>query len=196
MRQVVCERPNLFRPLEVPEPRAVPGYTLIRIRRIGICGTDIHAFHGRQPYFSYPRVLGHELAGTIAEIGEAEALATGLRPGDAVSVIPYLHCGECAACRSGRTNCCTRLEVLGVHTDGGMVEVLAVPVTHVFPAVGLTLDQAAVLEPLAIGAHAVRRSGIGPGQTALVVGAGPIGLGVMAFAKRRGARVIAMDISG
>jgi threonine dehydrogenase-like Zn-dependent dehydrogenase len=196
MKRITCQAPGRFVADDVPEPARRTGEVLVRIRRVGICGTDIHAFHGRQPYFTYPRVLGHELAGTIADIGDAEARATGLRTGDAVSVIPYLHCGECAACRSGRTNCCARLQVLGVHTDGGMVEVLAVPTTQVFPAAGLTLDQAAVLEPLAIGAHAVRRSGIGPGQTALVVGAGPIGLGVMAFAKRRGARVIAMDISG
>ncbi|MCL6516316.1 zinc-binding alcohol dehydrogenase family protein [Alicyclobacillus sp.] len=195
MKQIVCHEPGTFRRVEVPAPTRRPGCALVRIRRIGICGTDIHAFHGRQPYFTYPRVLGHELAGEILDIAPEDANAPHIQPGALVSVIPYLHCGECAACRAGRTNCCSRLQVLGVHTDGGMAEILSVPVTHLFPAAGLGPDQAAVIEPLAIGAHAVRRSEISSGQTALVIGAGPIGLGVMAFAKRRGARVVAMDIS-
>jgi 2-desacetyl-2-hydroxyethyl bacteriochlorophyllide A dehydrogenase len=193
MKGIVCEEIGAFRLRDdLPEPSAGPGEAVVRILRVGICGTDMHAFKGNQPYFTYPRILGHELAGTIEWIGGNEG---GLREGDQVAVIPYLHCGTCVACRKGRTNCCVNMRVLGVHTDGGMRERIAVPVTHLVKTDGLTLDQTAVLEPLAIGAHAVRRSGAGAGETALVIGAGPIGLGVAAFAKFAGARVIAMDLS-
>ncbi|SFI69376.1 2-desacetyl-2-hydroxyethyl bacteriochlorophyllide A dehydrogenase [Paenibacillus sp. UNC496MF] len=192
MKAIVCEQIEQFKWIELEEPAFEPGEAVVRIKRIGICGTDLHAFKGNQPYFTYPRILGHELSGIIERIGDNEA---GLREGDRVSVIPYLHCGACIACRNGKTNCCTQMRVLGVHTDGGMRERMSVPVTHLISANDLTLDQAAVIEPLSIGAHAVRRSELKPGETALVIGAGPIGLGVMAMAKQRGARVIAMDMN-
>ncbi|TFE22744.1 zinc-binding alcohol dehydrogenase family protein [Cohnella luojiensis] len=192
MQAIVCEEIGRFKISEFPEPSYVEGEAIVRIKRIGICGTDLHAFKGNQPFFTYPRVLGHELAGLIERIGDNEA---GLAAGDQVSVIPYLHCGKCIACRNGKTNCCTSMKVLGVHVDGGMRELISVPVTHLIRTNGLTLDQSAVLEPLSIGAHAVRRSGLLKGETALVIGGGPIGLGVMAFAKYAGARVIAMDIN-
>ncbi|MFK7696081.1 zinc-binding alcohol dehydrogenase family protein [Paenibacillus sp. HJGM_3] len=192
MKGIVCERVEELRYVELPEPTAPgPDEVVVRIRRIGICGTDLHAYRGRQPFFTYPRVLGHELAGTVETMGSA---VSGLAVGDTVSIVPYLHCGTCIACRRGRTNCCVSLQVLGVHVDGGMRERLVVPASHVLRAGGLTLDQAAMLEPLSIGAHAVRRSGLAAGDVALVIGAGPIGLGVMAFAKHRGATVIAMDV--
>lgn len=193
MKGIVCEGADSFRLREdLPEPEMKPGEAIVRIRRTGICGTDLHAYKGNQPFFVYPRILGHELAGVIEQIGDN---AEGLRAGDQVSVIPYMHCGRCIACRRGKTNCCTSMKVLGVHIDGGMRERIAVPATHLIQTEGLTLDETAVLEPLAIGAHAVRRSRIQPGDTALVIGAGPIGLGVMAFAKYAGASVIAMDVN-
>lgn len=193
MKGIVCEDIGVLRLRDdLPEPAAGPGKAVVRIRRVGICGTDMHAYKGNQPYFTYPRILGHELAGTIEQIGDG---ADGLREGDQAAIIPYLHCGTCIACRRGRTNCCAKLRVLGVHTDGGLRERIAVPVTHLIKTDGLSLDQTAVLEPLAIGAHAVRRSGAGHGDTVLVIGAGPIGLGAAAFAKLAGARVIAMDLS-
>jgi len=192
MKGIVCDRVGLLRMRDdLPEPEPKPGEAVVRIRRVGICGTDYPAFAGRQPYFTYPRILGHELSGTIEWIGDNEA---ELSPGDAVGIIPYLHCGTCIACRQGKTNCCANLRVMGVHVDGGLREFVSVPVTHLLKADGLSFDQAAMLEPLAIGAHAVRRSGVGEGQTALVIGAGPIGLGVMVFAKLAGARVLAMDV--
>ncbi|MNJ45797.1 putative L-galactonate oxidoreductase [compost metagenome] len=137
-------------------------------------------------------MLGHELAGTIEALDEN---SYGLSVGDQVSIIPYIHCGECIACRSGKTNCCVSMRVFGVHIDGGMRERIAVPISHLIKTEGLTLDQAAMLEPLAIGAHAVRRSGLKAGETALVIGAGPIGLGIMALAKALGGKVIAMDVN-
>ncbi|KRE44805.1 zinc-binding alcohol dehydrogenase family protein [Paenibacillus sp. Soil522] len=191
MRAIVCEQIDQLRLVEQEEPALQPGTAIVRIRRIGICGTDLHAYKGNQPFFNYPRVLGHELAGIVEQIDDPQGR---VKAGDQVSVIPYMHCGICIACRNGKTNCCTDMKVLGVHIDGGMREQIAVPVTHLLVTNELTLDQAAVLEPLSIGAHAVRRSGLGAGETALVIGSGPIGLGVMAFAKHRGARVIAMDI--
>lgn len=192
MKGIVCEEINLLKLVEVEEPSVQAGEALVRIRRIGICGTDLHAYKGNQPFFTYPRVLGHELAGIVEEVRDADS---GLKPGDQVSIIPYMHCGTCIACRRGKTNCCTDMKVLGVHMDGGMRELIAVPTSHLIKTDGLTLDQTAALEPFAIGAHAVRRSELGQGETALVIGAGPIGLGVMAFAKHRGARVIAMDMN-
>lgn len=192
MLGIVCEEIEKFKLVELSEPSFVEGEALVRIRRIGICGTDLHAFKGNQPFFSYPRILGHELAGIIEQIGNNEA---GYSAGDQVSIIPYMHCGQCVACRNGKTNCCTSMKVLGVHIDGGMRELISVPITHLIQTNGLTLDQAAVLEPLSIGAHAVRRSGLVKGETALVIGGGPIGLGVIAFAKYAGANVIAMDIN-
>lgn len=180
MKGIVCEEPHSFKlkDYEIPVPKE--GEALVRIRRVGICGTDLHAFTGNQPYFTYPRILGHELSGIIESIGRN---VYGLERGDQVSVIPYIQCGSCIVCRNGKTNCCTDMKVLGVHADGGMRQWMCVPADHLLKAEGLTLDQAAVIEPLSIGAHAVRRSRIKEGETALVIGAGPIGFGVMSFAK-------------
>lgn len=191
MRAIVCEQIDQLKLVEQEEPALQPGTAVVRIRRIGICGTDLHAYKGNQPFFTYPRVLGHELAGVVEQIDDSNGI---VRIGDQVSIIPYMHCGDCIACRNGKTNCCTDMKVLGVHSDGGMRELIVVPVTHLLVTNELTLDQAAVLEPLSIGAHAVRRAALQAGETVLVIGSGPIGLGVMAFAKHRGARVIAMDI--
>ncbi|WP_127530210.1 zinc-binding alcohol dehydrogenase family protein [Paenibacillus kobensis] len=178
---------------DLPEP--VPGAdeAVVRIRRVGICGTDMHAYRGNQPFFTYPRIIGHELSGIVEQAGSA--VRHGIQTGDPVAVIPYLHCGECVACRSGKTNCCVSMRVLGVHADGGLCERIVVPATHLIKTDGLSFDQAAMLEPLAIGAHAVRRSRVMRGETVLVIGAGPIGLGVMASAKAAGANVIAMDVN-
>ena len=163
---------------------------LVRLRRAGVCGTDLHIFEGTQPYFEYPRIIGHELAGEIAEVG-----AGGLfRPGQQVAIIPYLSCGACVACRRGKTNCCQRLSVLGVHRDGGMADYVSVPEANVIAAGDVGLDQAAMVEFLAIGAHAVGRGAVERGDRVLVVGAGPIGIACMIFAKLRGAAVTALDM--
>ncbi|KAB8130776.1 zinc-binding alcohol dehydrogenase family protein [Gracilibacillus oryzae] len=191
MQMIVCEEPGSLTKKNTEAPVANSGEAIIRIKRIGICGTDIHAFKGNQPFFHYPRVLGHELAGIIDWIEES---TSSIKKGDQVTIIPYLECGKCAACKSGKTNCCTQMKVLGVHLDGGMCEQLAVPVDHLIKTNGLSLDETAVIEPLSIGAHAIRRSGIQKGDHVLVIGSGPIGLGVMLFAKQEGATVIAMDI--
>ncbi|SFL38582.1 hypothetical protein SAMN03159341_105390 [Paenibacillus sp. 1_12] len=190
MKSIVCVQPNEFKMIELEPPVMGQGEALVQIRRIGICGTDLHAYRGNQPFFEYPRILGHELSGTILQSASSD-----FQMGDQVAIIPYLECGSCIACRNGKTNCCTQMKVLGVHTDGGMREIISVPISHLIKTEGISLDQAALLEPLSIGAHAVRRSGLQQGELALVIGAGPIGLGVMVLAKQRGAKVIAMDIN-
>lgn len=193
MRQVVLEQPGRFSGVVdavPPEPRA--DEALVRVHRVGVCGTDWHAFRGEQPYFTYPRILGHELG---VEIVAAPPDGGGLKPGDRCAVEPYLSCGECDACRAGKYNCCERLRVLGVHTDGGMRELLAVPAGRLHKSERLSLDQLALVETLGIGAHAVARSGLTAGEEALVVGAGPIGLSVVQFARAAGGRVRVLETS-
>lgn len=189
MRAILCKNPGELEIVERPLPQRKPGEALVRIRRIGVCGTDMHIYQGNQPYFVYPRVMGHELSG---EIVEAERGST-LKPGDPVYIVPYLHCGHCIACRAGKTNCCMSLKVLGVHIDGGMCEYLALPETHLFKADGITLDEAAMVEFLSIGAHAVARARVSRGERVLVVGSGPIGVGVSLFAGLQGAEVTVID---
>ncbi len=189
MLTVVCESPGTLRAVERPVPEPAPGEVLLRVRRVGVCGTDLHIYGGRQPYLTYPRVMGHELSATVAEAPRGSRLA----PGDAVLVMPYLSCGRCVACRVGRTNCCVELQVLGVHRDGAFAEYLSVPEPFVHKVEGVTLDQAAMVEFLAIGAHAVRRAQVQEGHRVLVVGAGPIGMGAILFSRMRGASVVALD---
>lgn len=188
MKALVCTAPNAARIEDRPAPQAGEGQVLLRMRRVGICGTDYHIFDGSQPFFTYPRLIGHELAG---EVVEAPA-DSDLTPGQIVTVNPYIACGTCVACRRGRPNCCARISVLGVHADGGMAEFLAVPVGSIVTTDGLTVDQAAMVEFLAIGAHAVRRAAIEPGTRVLVTGAGPIGIGCALFARIAGAASVTL----
>jgi 2-desacetyl-2-hydroxyethyl bacteriochlorophyllide A dehydrogenase len=189
MKKIVCESPGSLHMVEGPVPVPGEGEVLIRVRRIGLCGTDMHIFRGTQPFLQYPRVMGHELSGEVV----AAPADAGLAPGDQVYVMPYLSCGKCVACRKGKTNCCTNIQVLGVHRDGGMAEYLSIPAQFVFQTEGISLDDAALLEFLAIGAHAVKRGAVGTGQHVLVVGAGPIGVAVALFAHLKGAQVTVLD---
>lgn len=191
MKVLSCISPGEFAYQQVSNPILSDGRATVKIKRIGICGTDLHAFEGTQPYFSYPRILGHELAGEIIEIGENPEFAIG----DLVTIMPYFSCGACVACRNQKPNCCQKISVFGVHEDGGMREYVTVPVSSLIKKEGLKLEQLAMAEPFAIGAHGVRRAGVKPGQVVLVMGAGPIGLGLMEFARIAGATVIAMDIN-
>ena len=191
MKSVVCEKPWQLKMKEMDLPGVKPGEALIRVRRVGICGTDLHAFKGEQPYFNYPRVLGHEISGEVAQVGKN---SYGLKQGDPVAIIPYLECGKCVACRMGKTNCCTRLNLFGIQRDGGMSEYLSVPLDHLIKSEKLNLDQLAMAECLSIGAHVVRRAQIEKGEFALIIGTGPIGMAVMQSAREAGAKVMAMDI--
>jgi 2-desacetyl-2-hydroxyethyl bacteriochlorophyllide A dehydrogenase len=165
---------------------------VVRVRRIGICGTDLHAFKGDQPFFSYPRILGHELG---VEVVSVASDVSDVKPGMICAVEPYLNCGVCIACRRGRPNCCVQLKVLGVHTDGGMRELITVPAAKLHPSRTLTLEQLALVETLGIGAHGVERASLQPGEFTLVIGAGPIGLAVIQFATLAGAKVIVLDVN-
>jgi 2-desacetyl-2-hydroxyethyl bacteriochlorophyllide A dehydrogenase len=193
MRTVVLDRPGDLRLIDMAAP-ATPGpdAALVRVRRVGVCGTDVHAWRGEQPFFTYPRILGHELA--------VEVVATGIdvrniKAGDRCAVEPYLNCGTCRPCRTSRQNCCEHLQVLGVHRDGGMREMVEVPARKLHPSSRLSDDELALVETLSIGAHAVRRAQLQPDDEVLVLGAGPIGLGVAAFAQAGAARVYVADVN-
>ena len=190
MKTLICTEPHHLEYGESPVPVAGKGETLLKIERIGICGTDLHAYEGTQPYFNYPRILGHELAATIVETDAPDFTA-----GEAVTIIPYFNCGTCIACRMGKPNCCAAIKVFGVHIDGGMREYVTVPNYSLLKSRGLGFDELALVEPLAIGAHGVRRAAVTKGEYVLVMGAGPIGLGTMEFARIAGAQVIALDIN-
>jgi 2-desacetyl-2-hydroxyethyl bacteriochlorophyllide A dehydrogenase len=191
MNTLVCTSPGSFDYQQAEGPLLKKDHTIVRIRRIGVCGTDLHAFEGTQPFFDYPRILGHELAGEIVETDGADNFSVG----EYVTFIPYFNCGECVACNSGKPNCCRTLKVFGVHIDGGMSEYVQVPSYALVHGDGLSFDALALVEMLSIGAHGVKRSGIVPGEFVLVTGAGPIGLGTMEFARIAGARVIALDVN-
>lgn len=191
MKILTCTTPGTFEYSIGEKPALTKGNAIIKIKRIGICGTDLHAYEGTQPFFSYPRVLGHELAGELVEFDDAP----GFEVGEAVSFIPYFNCGECVACRMGKPNCCAKMQVCGVHVHGGMAEYISVHSRYILHGEGLSYDEIALVEPLAIGAHGIRRAGVESGEFVLVIGAGPIGLGTMEFARIAGGKVIALDIN-
>jgi 2-desacetyl-2-hydroxyethyl bacteriochlorophyllide A dehydrogenase len=192
MKSVVCSAPHSISVETRPAATRAEGDVLVQINRAGICGTDYHIYEGLHPFLKYPRVIGHELSGTVVEVSNGSKFAVGTQ----IVINPYIACGTCHACKIGKPNCCMNIAVLGVHRDGGMCDLISIPERNVIPANGLTLDEAATVEFLAIGAHAVRRSGVGKGSTALVVGAGPIGLGAAIFAQIAGAAVTLVDRDG
>lgn len=193
MHTLVLDEPGRFSLIDTSEP-ATPGQgeALIRVRCIGVCGTDIHAFRGEQPYFSYPRILGHELGAEVVAVGGG---VTNVKPGDRCAVEPYMTCGDCPPCRAGKTNCCQQLKCLGVQTDGGMRERIIVPADKLHQSDKLDFDTLALVETLGIGKHAVDRAAPSKGDRVAVIGLGPIGLTVATFAKVAGADVIGIDLS-
>ncbi len=192
MKYIVCKKPGVFEYLEKEAPKKKVGEALVKIHRVGICGTDLHAYSGNQAFFSYPRILGHELAATVLEI---EANHQDLKVGDPVAILPYMACQHCQACIQGKTNCCENMQVLGVHTDGGMQEIISIPSAFLLPAPHLSLDEIALIEPLSIAFHALRRAGLQKGEHVLVIGCGPIGVGILKLAQAQGATVVAMDVN-
>ncbi len=192
MKALQLEKPEQWRAIDVPAPNAPgPGEALVRVRRIGICGTDISGYLGKMPFFSYPRIPGHELGVEVQAVGSG---VLRVKAGDRCSVEPYMNCERCYACQRGHTNCCENLKVLGVMMDGGMTEQMVLPARKLHPANKLTTDQCALVETLAIGCHAVNRGNPKAGENVLVVGAGPIGLSVLEFVKLSGAKAIVMDM--
>jgi len=193
MKAIQLEKPESFRRIEIPEP-AAPGplEALVRIHRIGICGTDYAGYIGKMPFFSYPRIPGHELGVEVIAVGDK---VTGVAPGDHCSVEPYINCQKCYACRRGHTNCCEGHMTLGVMCDGGMCERMLLPARKLHVSRKLTFEQLALVETLAIGCHAINRANPQPGDHVLVIGAGPIGLSVVEFSKLSGAKTIVMDMN-
>lgn len=190
MDVVICQRPGTLVVEQRPVPTPAPNEVLLRVRRVGMCGTDMHIFRGAQPFLTYPRVMGHEFSGEVVKSPEGSSLG----PGEPVYVVPYLSCGQCSACRKRRPNCCKALEVLGVHRDGALAQYVCVPEQFVFSARGVTLNDAAMIEFLAIGAHAVWRGGVASDQRVLVCGSGPIGIACALFSKLRGSEVTVIDL--
>ncbi|HCN28298.1 MAG TPA: L-iditol 2-dehydrogenase [Verrucomicrobiales bacterium] len=193
MRALTLAGKEDFEWTTLPEPAAPgPGQALVAIRAIGICGTDISGWRGRMPFITCPRILGHELGVEVLATGEDVA---HLRAGDRCSVEPYLECGACHSCSRGKTNCCESLEVLGVHCDGGMRERMILPARKLHSCGGLHFEQLALVETLAIGCHAVDRAALEPEDDVLIVGAGPIGLSVLEFARMAAKRITVFELS-
>ncbi len=189
MRSITCIQPRSIQHTDEAKPALQQGKALLKVKLVGICGTDLHAFEGTQPYFNYPRILGHEIAAIIEEVNPS----SGFVKDELVTIIPYFNCGHCIACRTNKPNCCVNLNVLGVHIDGGMREYILMPQDKLVKNDGINVDELALIEPLAIGAHAVDRAAITPGEFVLVVGSGPIGMGIIEFARIAGAEVITID---
>ena len=193
MKAIVLEQPGRFARADLDEPgRPGPEEAVVRVRRVGICGSDISGYLGKMPFYSYPRIPGHELGVEVVAVGEG---VTHVRPGDRCSVEPYMNCQQCLACRRGAGNCCQNLKVLGVHTDGGLRSRFVVPARKLHKSDNLTLDQLALVETLAIGCHAVNRGAPRRDEHVLVIGAGPIGLSVIEFVKLTGAALTVLDLN-
>lgn len=191
MKAIQLQAPERFAVIDVPEPsHPGAGEALVRVHRVGVCGTDISGFLGKMPFFTYPRIPGHELGVEVLAVGPG---VTNVQPGDRCAVEPYLNCGTCYACRKGAGNCCVNLKVLGVMTDGGLRDRFAVPAHKLHPSKSLGFDQLALVETLAIGCHAVHRSGLTGSETCLIIGAGPIGLAALEFVKLTGAKTTVLD---
>jgi len=193
MKAIVLQQPGHFERIEMDEPaKPAPGEALVAVHRIGICGSDTSGYLGKMPFYSYPRIPGHELGVQVLKVGPA---VTNVAPGDKCSVEPYMNCGHCIACRKGASNCCATLKVLGVMTDGGLRDRFIVPARKLHPSTRLSFDQLALVETLAIGCHAVDRPALAAGENCLIIGAGPIGLSAIVFAKIAGAKVIVLDVN-
>ena len=193
MKAILLQQPGRFEQVTIDEPpRPGPGEALVRVRRVGICGTDISGYLGKMPFYSYPRIPGHELGVEVEAVGEG---VTDVKPGDRCSVEPYINCQRCFACRRGGGNCCEHLQVLGVHTDGGLRPRFVVPARKLHPSAKLAPEQLALVETLAIGCHAVDRGRPQAGENVLVVGAGPIGLSVVEFLKLADVRITVLDLN-
>ena len=193
MKALLLEKPLAFRPLDLPEPAApAAGEALVRVHRIGICGTDYGGYLGKMPFYSYPRIPGHELGVEVLAVGEG---VTNVRPGDRCSVEPYINCQQCYSCRRGLTNCCEKHQTLGVMCDGGLRERVLLPARKLHVSTRLSYEQLALVETLAIGCHAVDRAAVKAGENVLIIGAGPIGLSALEFVKVAGATAIVLDMN-
>jgi 2-desacetyl-2-hydroxyethyl bacteriochlorophyllide A dehydrogenase len=192
MRAAIMNAPYEMQigPWETPRP--VPGEVLVSVAAAGICAGDMYFYLGKNPYACYPQVCGHEIAGIVVESGDG---GSGLRPGTRVVVEPFVSCGSCYPCRIGKSNCCSRLEIIGVHLAGGYAEYLTAPASKIYPVPdGISLTTASFAEPVAIGVQACRRGNVSKDEFVLVLGCGPIGLALIEVARAHGAHVMAADV--
>jgi len=193
VKAISLDAPKQFKRLDVPETgKPAPGEALVRVHNVGICGTDIGGYLGKMPFFSYPRIPGHELG---VEVLEVAADVTNVKPGDRCSVEPYINCQKCYACLRGHTNCCEKHQTLGVHCDGGLRPRFLVPARKLHISRKLAFEQLALVETLAIGCHAIDRAAPTSDESCLIIGAGPIGLATLEFAKLTGAKIIMLDVN-
>ncbi|GAA5509046.1 zinc-binding alcohol dehydrogenase family protein [Novipirellula caenicola] len=182
-----------WKQIDIPEPGDPgAGEALVRVHRMGVCGTDVGCYLGKFPFFAFPRIPGHELGVEVVAVG---AGVSNVKPGDRCCVEPYLNCGQCDSCVRGHTNCCEHNQTFGVMCDGGLTDQVILPARKLHPVDSLTYEQAALVETLAIGCHAVDRGAPKAGENALILGAGPIGLSALEFAKLADANVIVADIN-
>jgi 2-desacetyl-2-hydroxyethyl bacteriochlorophyllide A dehydrogenase len=192
MKAIIIDAPRCIRVGDWAAPRLAPSEVLISTRATGVCAGDLYIYQGKNPYAVYPQVAGHEIAGVITEAG---AEVQGMTPGTPVVVEPFIGCGTCYPCRVGKSNCCAKLRIIGVHSPGGFGELVVAPAEkiHRIPS-GLSFTEAAFAEPVAIGVQACRRGDIKMGEYTLILGCGPIGLAIIEVAKAKGARVVASDV--
>ncbi|MCP4783323.1 MAG: zinc-binding alcohol dehydrogenase family protein [Fuerstiella sp.] len=193
MKAIRLQEPKRFEHVEIDDPgQPAAGQVLVKTHRMGICGTDISGYLGKMPFFSYPRVPGHELGVEVVAVGDG---VTNVKPGDRCSVEPYMNCGKCYPCRKGNGNCCETLDVIGVMVDGGLCERFLIRAEKLHPSKELSMEQLALVETLAIGCHANDRGNPQQGDHALIIGAGPIGLATLEFARLTGASITVMDMN-
>lgn len=193
MKAIQFKEPRQLVVIDIADPgEPQPGQALVRTHRMGICGTDISGYLGKMPFFSYPRIPGHELGVEVLAVGDG---VMNVQPGDRCSVEPYMNCGTCYPCRTGHPNCCESLEVIGVMVDGGLCERFLIRSDKLHPSHTLTLEQLALVETLAIGCHATDRGAPQKGDHVLIIGAGPIGLATLEFTRLTGATITVMDMN-
>jgi alcohol dehydrogenase len=193
MKALCLEAPRQWKRIDVPTPASPgPGEAIVRVHNVGICGTDLSGFLGKMPFFSYPRIPGHELGVEVVAVG---AGVTNVAPGDRCAVEPYINCQVCYACRKGKNNCCEKHQTLGVHCDGGLRPLFTVPARKLHISRKLSFEQLALIETLAVGYHAVQRSALAADESCLIIGAGPIGLATLEFARLTGAKIIVLDVN-
>lgn len=192
MKAIQIVKPGKTSLVEVPELKPGKGEVLLKIHYAGFCGSDLSTFRGANGMVQYPRIPGHEIGAVIEELGEG--CPSEFAPGQTVTVLPYTNCGKCASCRNGRFNACENNETLGVQRDGAMKEYICVPWEKIIPCPSLTVRDAALVEPMSVGFHAIDRGGVKDTDVVMVIGCGMVGLGAVVRAVLRGATVIAADI--
>jgi threonine dehydrogenase-like Zn-dependent dehydrogenase len=191
MKALIIQKPGEIAVGDAPEPTSRQGEVLLRVRMIGLCGSDLNTYRGKNPMVSFPRIPGHEIAATVEDVRDS---ASALKPGMNVTLSPYTSCGQCASCLRGRFNACKSNQTLGVQRDGALTDLISVPTPKIFAAEGLNLEELCIVEPLTVGFHAVARGRITDKDTVAIFGCGGVGLGAIAASAFRNANTIAIDV--